>query len=67
MVSIHRPLGYGPSTLPLRHSADLSMWRVLLCIYNVTQLMHKLSSVQCWKKNALQSSKGCYCNQGYLL
>lgn len=21
MVSIHRPLGYGPSTLPLRHSA----------------------------------------------
>ena len=23
MVSIHRPLGYGPSTLPLRHSAHL--------------------------------------------
>ena len=23
MVSIHRPLGYGPSTLPLRHSAYL--------------------------------------------
>ena len=23
MVSIHRPLGYGPSTLPLRHSAAL--------------------------------------------
>ena len=23
MVSIHRPLGYGPSTLPLRHSADV--------------------------------------------
>ena len=23
MVSIHRPLGYGPSTLPLRHSAWL--------------------------------------------
>uniref|UniRef100_A0A3B4ELX1 SHSP domain-containing protein n=1 Tax=Pygocentrus nattereri TaxID=42514 RepID=A0A3B4ELX1_PYGNA len=22
MVSIHRPLGYGPSTLPLRHSAN---------------------------------------------
>ena len=22
VVSIHRPLGYGPSTLPLRHSAD---------------------------------------------
>ncbi len=22
MVSIHRPLGYGPSTLPLRHSAS---------------------------------------------
>ena len=22
MVSIHGPLGYGPSTLPLRHSAD---------------------------------------------
>ena len=21
MVSIHRPLGYGPSTLPLRHAA----------------------------------------------
>ena len=24
MVSIHRPLGYGPSTLPLRHSASWS-------------------------------------------
>ena len=23
MVSIHRPLGYGPSTLPLRHAAPL--------------------------------------------
>ena len=23
MVSIHRPLGYGPSTLPLRHAALL--------------------------------------------
>ena len=23
MVSIHRPLGYGPSTLPLRHAAQL--------------------------------------------
>ena len=23
MVSIHRPLGYGPSTLPLRHAAKL--------------------------------------------
>ena len=22
MVSIHRPLGYGPSTLPLRHPAN---------------------------------------------
>ena len=22
MVMIHRPLGYGPSTLPLRHSAQ---------------------------------------------
>ena len=22
VVSIHRPLGYGPSTLPLRHSAE---------------------------------------------
>ena len=22
MVSIHRPLGYGPSTLPLRHAAS---------------------------------------------
>ena len=25
MVSIHRPLGYGPSTLPLRHSATLKV------------------------------------------
>ena len=25
MVSIHRPLGYGPSTLPLRHSADVNI------------------------------------------
>lgn len=25
MVSIHRPLGYGPSTLPLRHSANYQM------------------------------------------
>ena len=24
MVSIHRPLGYGPSTLPLRHAALLT-------------------------------------------
>ena len=24
MVSIHRPLGYGPSTLPLRHAALLN-------------------------------------------
>ena len=24
MVSIHRPLGYGPSTLPLRHAALVS-------------------------------------------
>ena len=23
MVSIHRPLGYGPSTLPLRHAAEV--------------------------------------------
>ncbi len=34
MVSIHRPLGYGPSTLPLRHSANLLLMRALLCIYN---------------------------------
>ena len=36
MVSIHRPLGYGPSTLPLRHAAlpsgsgyneDISLFR----------------------------------------
>ncbi|KAL7847731.1 hypothetical protein AOLI_G00224490 [Acnodon oligacanthus] len=25
MVSIHRPLGYGPSTLPLRHSASCTL------------------------------------------
>ena len=25
MVSIHRPLGYGPNTLPLRHSATCSV------------------------------------------
>jgi hypothetical protein len=25
MVSIHGPLGYGPSTLPLRHSARYIM------------------------------------------
>ena len=28
MVSIHRPLGYGPSTLPLRHAASMSMQMV---------------------------------------
>ena len=30
MVSIHRPLGYGPSTLPLRHSAMLGILCVVL-------------------------------------
>ena len=39
MVSIHRPLGYGPSTLPLRHSADGvrdNVWCgfVSLCYYS---------------------------------
>ena len=30
MVSIHGPLGYGPSTLPLRHSAVLKESIVIL-------------------------------------
>ena len=30
MVSIHRPLGYGPSTLPLRHSATTSTTLIIL-------------------------------------
>ena len=29
MVSIHRPLGYGPSTLPLRHSAYIKEYSIL--------------------------------------
>ena len=29
MVSIHRSLGYGPSTLPLRHSATVSIGLVV--------------------------------------
>ena len=33
MVSIHRPLGYGPSTLPLRHSALHQQKHTFLC-YN---------------------------------
>ena len=32
MVSIHRPLGYGPSTLPLRHSASAGPM-LYNCIY----------------------------------
>lgn len=39
MVSIHGPLGYGPSTLPLRHSAD-THYQLILSIYLVFKGCH---------------------------
>ncbi len=38
MVSIHRPLGYGPSTLPLRHSAALERQTARSANSNATQI-----------------------------
>ncbi len=39
VVSIHGPLGYGPSTLPLRHSAD-THYQLILSIYLVFKGCH---------------------------
>ena len=38
MVSIHRPLGYGPSTLPLRHSAScvVGVMNGIISVYTAT-------------------------------
>ena len=33
MVSIHRPLGYGPSALPLRHPAVLTLQSSMFYMY----------------------------------
>ena len=39
MVSIHRPLGYGPSTLPLRHSAFLlPVWDLNTPTHSATRI-----------------------------
>ena len=43
MVSIHGPLGYGPSTLPLRHSAIFNM--------GVPPDCEKHRSNKIWRKN----------------
>ena len=37
MVSIHRPLGYEPNTLPLRHGADVTLSVILTYKYNHTK------------------------------
>ena len=51
MVSIHRPLGYGPSTLPLRHSACTTITKSIFTLnpyskkyecYIQTKALHKL-------------------------
>ena len=41
MVSIHRPLGYGPSTLPLRHAASLSSLAPIHALLTESRGRHK--------------------------
>ena len=36
VVSIHEPLGYGPSTLPLRHSAPLNSLNILSLFQSIS-------------------------------
>ena len=68
MVSIHRPLGYGPSTLPLRHSALCSgRWKLDLqslliryvCSAYVLSLMHRRYSQIKLQRKPLQA-KWCF-------
>ena len=54
MVSIHGPLGYGPSTLPLRHSATVYLC-VLFWIY--IMLPHGQDNLTSMKNNFGTSTK----------
>ena len=46
MVSIHRPLGYGPSTLPLRHAAllDWNDEKVYMGLLHRKQIVKNINS-----------------------
>ena len=54
MVSIHRPLGYGPSTLPLRHSATYFIELNLLSFQCVVDAQTQLSVAVEAERNAVE-------------
>ena len=64
MVSIHRPLGYGPSTLPLRHSAALENHSNRNTLLSVKANRLKFIS---WKKTLLYNTAIVSCCQEELV
>ena len=66
MVSIHGPLGYGPSTLPLRHSALLntltfypSRYLYICCLKNPIFFRNCKNSIHDWRQIVCAKFQTC--------